>query len=264
MRGEEIIILRLKGFANADFSQFSVHDIDLLDPSSALNVLQKIRAGSVVLAGSVHKPGVGAVLAARQAFSRRDMLRDVLRGGDDNVLRGVIRLIEDQGFPVIGLGEAAPSLMVQPGLLTRRSPDPTSQADISLGFDVVRAMGAVDIGQAVIVAEHRVLAVEAVEGTDAMIRRVASLRKSGPVGFLRRRGRAAVAERTGGVLVKAAKPGQDMRADLPVIGPNTVQRAAEAGLFGIAVEAGAVLVVEMERTIAEADKRNLFILGVGR
>jgi DUF1009 family protein len=123
-------------------------------------------------------------------------------------------------------------------------------------------MGPLDIGQAVCVSEHRIIAVEAAEGTDAMIRRVRGLRRRGVLGRLVRRGRPPLAERSGGVLVKAPKPGQDFRVDLPVVGPNTIRLAKAAGLAGIAVQAGGVLIVDRAATLAAAERAGLFVAGV--
>jgi DUF1009 family protein len=216
----------------------------------------------VILAGAVHRPGIGLVMAGWQAVSHRDEIRRVLQGGDDNLLRGVIQFLEQHGFPVLGVRDVAPRLMAEAGPFGRYVPQEGDLADIGCGQSALAAMGPSDIGQGVVVAQRRVLAVEAAEGTDSMIRRVATLRRPGLLGRLQRRGRPVVAERTGGVLVKAAKPGQDFRVDLPTIGPRTVRLARRAGLSGIAIQAGIVLVVEREMTVKAADEAGLFIVGV--
>jgi hypothetical protein len=132
--------------------------------------------------------------------------------------------------------------------LGRHVPDAQAEDDIAVGFRVVRALGALDIGQAAVVQQGLVLGVEAIEGTDALIARCAALRREGP----------------GGVLVKAPKPGQERRADLPAIGRRTVEAAAAAGLRGIAVEAGASFVLDRVATAAAADRAGLFVVGVAR
>ena len=125
-------------------------------------------------------------------------------------------------------------------------PDAQALADIEHGQRLARALGALDIGQAVVVQQGLVLGVEAIEGTDALLRRCAALRREGP----------------GGVLVKVEKPGQEQRADRPTIGPQTVALAAEAGLRGIAVEAGATIVLDRDEVVAAADRAGLFVLGI--
>ncbi len=261
-RQESVVILPLKGFADADFSAFSQHPVSLIDPKGVLDQLAVVGAGCVILAGAVHRPGLGMLRQGVQAVRHLDEIRKVLEGGDDNLLRGVIVFLEKHGFPVLGVRDVAPRLMAQAGLLGRHRPSEAEFTGIALGHAALIAMGPSDIGQGVIVAQKRVLAVEAAEGTDNMIRRVSWLRRPGPIGRLLRHGRPAVAEQSGGVLVKAAKPGQDFRADLPGIGPRTVRLARQAGLAGIAIEAGNVLVLEREATIRAADEAGLFVIGV--
>lgn len=263
-RGEAVVVMPLRGVADADFAGFAQEPIGMMDPAGAVAALGRLGVGRIVMAGTVHRPGLGLVLAAWQAALNRDEIRRIVRGGDDNVLRGVIAFLEHSGFPVVGVRDVAPGLMAAIGLLAGRDPGESAMADIARGVEALRAFGPLDVGQAVVVADGRVLAVEAAEGTDAMLRRVSALRRHGLLGRLLRHGRPVLAEHRGGVMVKAPKPGQDMRADLPVIGPRTVRLAVRAGLAGIAVEAGGVLVVERQQTLAEAEKLGLFILGVAR
>ena len=262
-RGEGVVVLPLSGIADGDFSGFRSMAIDLLNPVGALAALRTAGARGVVMAGTVHRPGIGLVFKSWQAVAHREEIRKILHGGDDNLLRGVVDYLEANGFPVVGLREATPQLMAGRGLLCGAMPE-VAVADIERGIEVLDRLGAADIGQALVIAALRVLAVEAAEGTDAMIRRVRTLRRRGPLWRLLRSGRPALPERRGGVLVKAAKPSQDFRVDLPVIGPQTVRLAAAAGLSGIAIEAGAVMIVEREETLAAAERAGLFIFGVDR
>ena len=147
------------------------------------------------------------------------------KGGDDHVLSRIVRFFEDKGYRVHGAGDVAPDSWPERASSATRRPPPRTEADIDMAFDVVRALGRFDVGQAAVVVKGHVLAVEAAEGTDAMLARCAELREAGRAG---RGGRA-------GVLVKAPKPGQEERVDLPTIGPETVTKAAAAGLSGIAV-----------------------------
>jgi len=166
--------------------------------------------------------------------------------GDDGLLRAVIKEVESEGFRVIGADSILAAALAPPGPLGALVPDAQAEADIAHGLDVARALGALDIGQAVVVQQGIVLGVEASEGTDALIARCAVLRRAGP----------------GGVLVKIAKPGQERRADLPTIGLRTVTAAAAAGLRGIAVEAGATFVLDRPALVAAADHAGLFVVGV--
>jgi UDP-2,3-diacylglucosamine hydrolase len=166
--------------------------------------------------------------------------------GDDGLLRAVIKELESEGFRVIGADSILATALAPRGPLGALVPDAQAEADIAHGIGVARALGSLDIGQAVVVQQGIVLGVEASEGTDALIARCATLRRAGP----------------GGVLVKIAKPGQERRADLPTIGLHTVTAAAAAGLSGIAVEAGATFVLDRPALAAAADHAGLFVVGI--
>lgn len=178
------------------------------------------------------------------------VLRLLNAGGDDAVLRGLIGVLERHGFAVVGVGDVAPELLVSEGRLTKADLSPRDADDISRGFSLIAALGRFDIGQAAIVSEGRIEAIEGAEGTDRMLKRVAEARQARG-----ERGRC-------GVLVKRPKPGQDLRVDLPAIGPNTVLNAEAAGLAGIAVMAGHVLAAERDQMVKLADDRGIFIFGI--
>ncbi len=260
-RGRDAVILKLDGIADADFGGYRVVPVKVHDPVGVIAALRAEAACGVVMAGAVHRPGAATIIAAWQALHSNSEIRRVIEGGDDNLLRGVVRYLEENGFPVYGLREVAPGLMAPHGCLAGTQPPDRLLADIEQGMAVLRQMGPADIGQACVVSSGRVLAVEAAEGTDAMIRRVRTLRRRGLIGRVLRSGRPPLADRRGGAVCKAAKPGQDERVDLPVVGPRTVRLAAAAGLSALAIEAGAVLIVERERTLAEAQAASLTIYG---
>jgi DUF1009 family protein len=150
----------------------------------------------------------------------------------------------------VGAHEVAPEILVPEGALGRFQPNESHQGDIALGLALLRAIGLFDVGQATIVAGGHVLAVEAAEGTDEMLAQVAELRRKGRI------------RSTGGVLVKAPKPDQDRRIDLPTIGPQTIAGAARAGLAGIAVVAGEVIMAEPDRVMQAADGERIFVVGL--
>lgn len=262
-RGEPVAVLSLRGIADKADAVYRGEPVDLMDPAGAVAALTRLGASSVLLAGTVFKPRLGHVLSGWQAVRHRDEIRRIVQGGDDNLLRGVVGFFEASGFPVVGVRDVAPGLMAADRDYAKRVPNPDERADIARGFEAVSALGPLDVGQAVVVAERHVLAVEAVEGTDAMLRRVALLRRRGLAARLLRHGRPAIGEQKGGVLVKAPKPGQDFRVDLPAIGPRTMRLAAVAGLAGIAVAAGGVLIIERQALVAEADRLGLFVTGLG-
>jgi DUF1009 family protein len=213
----------------------------------ALRLLREQRVEEIVFAGGVKRPSLLSLRPDWRAakFFARVGYRAL---GDDGLLTAVIREFEGEGFRVVGADTILGSALAPTGRLGRHAPDAQAEDDIALGFRIVRALGALDIGQAAVVQQGLVLGVEAIEGTDALIARCADLRREGP----------------GGVLVKAPKPGQEPRADLPTIGRRTVDGAAAAGLRGIAVEAGASLIIDRAAVAAAADRSGLFVVGVAR
>jgi len=166
--------------------------------------------------------------------------------GDDGLLAAVVRVLGEQGFRVLGAHDILRESLGPRGVLTRAAPDAQAMADIERGILVVQALGGVDVGQCCVVQEGLVLAVEAVEGTDAMLARCGGLARNGP----------------GGVLVKLVKPNQDRRADLPTIGPVTIEGAVAAGLRGVAFEAEGTILADKDACIAAADGAGLFLLGL--
>lgn len=208
----------------------------------------------VVLIGGVSKrPDFRSVAGDLGTMRRLPRILKTLARGDDGLLQGVIRIFEDEGFRVIGAHELAPGLLVGAGPLGRISWRAEHRRDLALGLRAATELGRLDIGQAAVAVNGRIIAVEAAEGTDAMLRRCAELRAAGRVKW---QGRA-------GVLVKAVKPQQDARVDLPSIGPNTAALVAECGLSGIAVTADRVLCAERDELARIADGAGLFVAGLG-
>ena len=173
--------------------------------------------------------------------------------GDGTVLDNVISIFEKRGYEVCNISELLPELVVSFGHNTKKKPRSVDLERINQGAAVTRALGAFDVGQACVVVGKRAVAVEGAEGTDVMLERVAELREIG-----------RLSKKTGGVMVKAMKPNQNERADLPTIGPGTIDAASRAGLNGIGVEAGKTLIVEKEKTLNLAQELGLFCLWVWR
>jgi hypothetical protein len=215
---------------------------------AAGRVFELLRGASVreiVLAGAIKRPSFFSLKPDARAVQL--LAKIGLRAlGDDGLLRAIITALEEEGFRVVGVQDVLGSLPAPFGVLGRIAPDAQARADIARGLEVARALGAVDVGQAVVVQQGIVLGVEAAEGTDALLARIASLKRAGP----------------GGVLVKLAKPGQDRRVDLPTVGVATIKKAAAAGLTGLAIEAGATLVLDLEGMVVAADEAGLFLEGL--
>lgn len=211
----------------------------------AVRALKEARVKDLVLVGAVKRPSMTELRPDRMTF--RFLARIGFNSlGDDGLLGAVVKGLEDEGFTLRGVEEFLEDLLASEGCFGRVQPDDAAWRDIRRGIDVVRAMGAADVGQATVIQDGLVLGVEALEGTDALLARCGPLRRAGP----------------GGVLVKLSKPGQERRADLPTIGVTTVQGAAAAGLRGIAVEAGGTLVVDLPAVVAAADRAGLFLIGI--
>jgi DUF1009 family protein len=161
-------------------------------------------------------------------------------------------VFEEQGFRLVGAHDIAPDILMPEGILSSRQPSTADRADIARGLALLRATGPFDIGQAVVVADNHVLAIEATEGTDHMLERVAEMRRVGRIGT----------PRGCGVLIKAPKPGQDRRIDLPSIGPRTIDNVAQAGLAGLALVAGSAILAEPQKIATAAEREELFVVGL--
>jgi UDP-2,3-diacylglucosamine hydrolase len=201
----------------------------------------------VVLAGAMQRPRLDPALFDAATAQLVPRLVTAMQAGDDATLRAVIAVIEEAGLAVHGVAEVAPGLIPGPGVLGAVQPGAQDSADAARAAAIVAALGAVDVGQGTVVAQGLCLAVESLPGTDAMLDWVAAV-----AGALRPAGAR-------GVLWKAPKPGQDLRADMPALGPEPVRRAAAAGLGGIAWPAGGVLVLDRAAMVAEADRLGLFL-----
>lgn len=243
--GREIFVVVFNGESNPACVDGAPHVwLDLGAVGSVIRALKEAECRDVVLAGPIRRPRLTSMrLDGRGAAMVPRLLR---ARGDDALLTVVIDELEGEGFNVVGADDVFSGLLAAEGVLGARRPDAGEWDDIARGVEVVRAIGAIDVGQAAIVHDGYVLGVEAAEGTDALIDRVAALRRG---------------ER-GGVLAKLRKPGQDRRADLPTIGIGTIERASAAGLAGIAVEAGETLVLDLEAVSDGADAAGLFLVGV--
>ncbi len=220
----------------------------VLPIAKAGQIIKALKAAGVVdlvMAGGVRRPSLselGLDWRGVQLFAKIG----ARALGDDGLLGAIGKELELEGFRLVGPRDILTGGTVTAGLLGRYAPDAQAEADIAHGIKVAKILGAMDIGQAVIVQQGLVLGVEAIEGTDALIVRAGPLRRDGP----------------GGVLVKIAKPQQDRRIDLPTIGPETVERVAAAGLRGIAVHAGNTLLLDRDALIAAADAAGLFIIAM--
>lgn len=196
----------------------------------------------ICLAGAITRPAIDPAEIDDATKPLIPGLQQAMMQGDDGALRGVMRIFENAGFTIRPAHDIAPGLVAAPGCATIRQPDERAQRDAERGQAIVAAMSRVDVGQCCVVRDGQALAIETLFGTDWMLD---SLR--------------ARPDGSGGILFKAPKPDQDRRADLPAVGPHTVHRAAEAGLDGIVIAAGGVLVLHRAQVVAECDRLGLFL-----
>ncbi len=250
--GRPLFVIRLKGFAGAELAPYAGAEVGLAEVGKCLKVLKRAGCRAVCLAGNVSRPDFTSLAPDLRGLMLLPKAVAAARKGDDALLRLLVGEFEKEGFAVEGAHEVMEDLSLPAGPLGAHEPGEDDLSDALRALEVARAIGGLDIGQAAVVARGLVLAVEAQEGTDAMLSRVAEL----PSHLRGRPGSAA------GVLAKAPKPIQETRVDLPTIGLATVQGVARAGLAGIVGEAGRLLVLDREATVALADELGVFILGV--
>jgi DUF1009 family protein len=251
-RGEAIFVIAIDGMADkGEFESYPHAWVGIGQLGKTLDLLKKAGCDRLTFAGRVTRPEWKSIsLDARGMMAVAKVAASALLG-DDNLMRTALGLFEQEGYRVIGTADAAPDLIATAGIYGRHKPDAQAEKDMARAARVVRAIGALDIGQAAAVAGGLVLAVEAAEGTDAMLARLKDL----PLNL-----RGSEKNRRG-VLLKAPKPKQERRVDLPVIGVRTVELAAAGGLCGIAIEAGSSLIMRKSRLIEAADHLGLFVMG---
>jgi DUF1009 family protein len=250
-RGAPFFAVRLQPFVGESLAAFPGADFNLGQIGAMFARLKAEGCGAVCFAGLVSRVDPSSLTLDDLAIALLPRILAGLQSGDDVLLRVFVEAAEEAGFAVIGAEQACPEILAGAGPLGVHAPDERALKDIARAAQVAAAVGAWDIGQGVVVSHGVVLAVEAQEGTDRMLARVAELPEAVKgVGQARR-----------GVLVKRPKPGQERRIDMPTIGLATVQAAASAGLAGVAVEAGGALVLQRAQALELADAAGLFVYG---
>jgi DUF1009 family protein len=252
-RGRRPVMFGIKGWADAAvIGRYAHHWISIGQAGRFFRLARAENCRDVLFIGSVLRPPISQLRLDWQTIRLLPHLARAYRGGDDKLLSGVAAIAESGGLRVVGVKEVAPEVFMPEGALGRHQPSERDNADIARALSMIATLGPFDVGQAAVVANNNVIAVEAAEGTDNMLARIAELR---------RLGRVTAALGTG-VLVKAPKPGQDRRFDLPSIGPRTIENVARAGLAGLAVTAGSTMIAEADQVTAAADRAGIFLVGV--
>lgn len=250
--GREVVLFLMKGFADPALERYPHFWFRVGSLGTVSAKAKALGVREIVMVGTLTRPRVRDLGLDWTTLRLLPRVARLFRGGDNHLLSGVLGLVAEQGFRLVGAHEVAPALLLPEGRLGAVAPRPQDDADIALGLQVIRTLGPFDVGQGVVVVDGFVAAVEAAEGTDAVLSRYAQMRETGRLRFPAGKG----------VLVKAPKPQQDRRVDLPSLGPATAMGAAKAGLAGIAFEAGGVIVPDCAELVRVADESGLFVVGV--
>jgi DUF1009 family protein len=251
--GRKVVLFPLIGWADEQAVQAYPHQwVHLGQFGRLCRLARNAGCRDLVFIGTLIRPSPWKCRLDWLTIKNLPHILGSFRGGDDHLLSGIGRLFESQGFRLVGAHEVAPEILVAEGPVGSRKPGERDLKDIARGLALIAAVGPFDVGQAAVVANGHVIALEATEGTDQMLARVAELRRNG-----RLRAPPGV-----GVLVKAPKPSQDRRFDLPAVGPPTVELAAKAGLAGVAILAGGAVIAEPQRVAKLADEAGIFVVGV--
>lgn len=242
--GHEVLIFPIEGSADADYSDFQNTPLKIGQIGKFFDIMKAQGCHDMVLVGKFERPELSQVSFDWGAVKRIPDMMALLMGGDNAILERITAFFEQEGVKVHAVPDVAPGLMVQAGVLSQRKSSAQMQADAALGFEVLDRIGQFDIGQACVVHNGRVLAVEAAEGTDGMLARLQGIKAA-----------------RGAVLVKAPKPKQELRNDMPVIGADTIELAAQIGIAAIALKAGGVLLAGVEETLAAGEKAGVVMWG---
>ena len=250
--GHRPFVVLVRGEASPELASCDHEDLTVENFAGLAPLLKRRGITHVVFAGGIsRRPKLGALKPSLALLKFLPRALAALAKGDDGMLRALAAAVEALGVRVVGAHQIAPDLLAPEGPMTSTSPQKSDWRDLEAAAQAARAIGVLDIGQGAVAIGGRAIALEGVEGTDGMLERVKELRSHGRLAAKKR-----------GVLVKCAKPGQELRMDLPSIGPDTVTMAHAAGLAGIGVEADRSLVLDMANVIGEADRLGLFVVGL--
>jgi DUF1009 family protein len=251
--GRDVFIIGLEGEVDEGIRTFAHATTKWGQIGRIEELIRAHGARDLVLIGSVtQRPDFGRIAVDFGALRYLPKLIKAMFGGDDTVLGAFAQHIEERGYRIVGVPDVAAQLVAAPGAIAGRAPDGQTRDDATLALAAARAIGLIDAGQAAVAVNGRIVALEAAEGTDAMLARIGELRIAGRVKWVGRTG----------VMAKCAKPQQDLRLDMPTIGARTVEAAAAAGLAGIVIEAGRVMLAERSQMVAAADRTSTFVFAV--
>lgn len=233
----------------ADFlpeGESHVATIKLTAIGKIINHLKDKYINNVIFVGSLKRPSLSSLIPDFEGAKLLVRLQRLRKAGDDALFQEIFKFMHEQGFNILGVKDVAPNLIVERGLLNSHKITHNEVNDINWGFHIAKKIGELDIGQSISVQEGAVLAVEAIDGTDALIKKTKELHFKG----------------NGGILVKIKKPQQSDKIDLPTIGKETIIKLKENGFAGVAIEAGDSIILDRAETLKLADKNNIFVYGL--
>jgi DUF1009 family protein len=250
--GRKVLVLALEGESDERLKAFPSATVKWGQIGRVESLIKAHGGREIVLIGAVtRRPDFSSIGVDLGALRYLPRLIKGMFGGDDTVLGNLVKGLEERGYRVVGAHEVAPDIVARPGHVAGPRMSNAALADARFALEAARAIGALDIGQAAVAVGGRVIALEAAEGTDVMLERIVGIRESGRARWSGRQG----------VLGKCAKPQQDLRVDMPAIGPKTVDLVVRAGLAGIVIEAGHVMIAERADAVAAAERTGTFIYG---
>lgn len=251
--GIEPFLVGIQDVASAEIEAYPHTYLGFGQIGKLFEILHEREIDHVVFAGGIRiRPDFTSLQLDWKTVKLLPKILSLMASGDNSLLSGVIKIFESEDITMVGAHDIAPQLLCESGNIVGKKPTKKMMENVNLGVKACKMLGRMDVGQAAIVEAGRVVALEGAEGTDAMILRVNDMRNSGQMPM---QGKL-------GVLVKTMKPGQDMRADLPSIGPQTIANVKKSGLLGIVLEAGRTLILNKSETLAMAKSENIFIFGV--
>jgi len=251
-RGRPVYLFLLRGYADPALAHYPHEWVKLGSLATFVGSSRKRGIKEIVIIGSVVRPRLAQLGFDWKSALLLSRLARMFLGGDNSLLSGVAKIFEENGLSVRAPHEVAPEILMPVGLVTRLEPSTQEREDIEIGRRLLHAIDSFDVGQAVVIAGRRVVAIEGAEGTQGLLERVHAMRESG---------RLRLREREG-VLVKLPKPSQDWRIDMPAIGNDTIRQAKAAGLAGIAVQAIGTLVPDAQKFVETAEAENIFVVAL--
>ncbi|UXN04542.1 LpxI family protein [Bartonella sp. HY406] len=248
-KGQNPFIIPLRDEAESAIYEFDHCEISIVEFAKLIRAMKSANVHNVVLAGGVQsRPHLSDLRLDGPTLRALTRVFFALAQGDDALLRAFIKVLESYGFKVVGAHEVVPDLLAPaPCLLSKAEPSKAEEKNFKLALAAAHMLGDLDVGQGAVAVGGRVVALEGAEGTDNMIKRIALMRQERRI------------PQQGGVLVKCAKPNQEKRADLPTIGPDTIEQACQSGLAGVAIQSGSSFILDLEQTIKTADQRQIFL-----